>query len=436
MIEIAAKLPAPPIGWNELHATVEWPVRAALGESILPFWWRTIDREQGGVFNCWNNDGTQLIRRDKFTWSQGRFSWLWSRLADLPARAGLPGTEAEYRAQAARTVEFIEAHAFLPDGRCAFLLSEGGELMEAVPGAGPAPSIYADCFVAMGLAEFARVTRDHRRLRAAWRLMDFIEARVDSGNFLTHPDPIPPGYRSHAIHMIQLNVALVVHAAALALGDPETKAARERTTALAATIFDTFLRPGGRLVELWPESETDHDTVLARHLNPGHALECLWMLLSVAVREGRADWISRASEAVLVAFQHGWDEEHGGLLHYVDQTGGLPRGRRGESTYEKSVEGSWSTKLWWVHSEAIYTSLLLYRLTGNGEARRWCERVFEYTMRVFPQRDPAVGEWIQIRDRAGLPLDRVVALPVKDPYHIARNFIQVLELFSSCQPTP
>ena len=37
-------------------------------------------------------------------------------------------------------------------------------------------------------------------------------------------------------------------------------------------------------------------------------------------------------------------------------------------------------------------------------------------------------------DREGQPLERVVALPVKDPYHIARNLIQVLELFSSCDP--
>lgn len=435
MFEISARLPDPPPGWNELRATVEWPVRAALGESILPFWWRTLDREQGGVFNCWNNEGTQLVRRDKFTWSQGRFAWLWSRLADLSARDGIPGTEAEYLAQAQKTVEFIEAHAFLPDGRCAFLLSESGEVKEALPGAGPAPSIYADCFVAMGLAEFARVARDPARLHAAARLMDSIGARVSSGNFLTHPDPIPPGYRSHAIYMIQLNVALVVHAAAVALGDPHASAARARSSALAATIFETFLRPGGRLVELWPDHETDHDTLLARHLNPGHALECLWMLLSVAVREGRSDWIGRATEAVLYQFERGWDGEHGGVLHYVDHAGGPPCGRRGNAPYEKSVEGSWSTKLWWVHSEAIYTSLLLYRVTGNLEARRWCERVLEYTLRVFPQRDPAFGEWIQIRDRAGLPLDRVVALPVKDPYHIVRNFIQVLELFSSCPPT-
>jgi N-acylglucosamine 2-epimerase len=57
--------------------------------------------------------------------------------------------------------------------------------------------------------------------------------------------------------------------------------------------------------------------------------------------------------------------------------------------------------------------------------------VWDYSFRVFPQPDPAVGEWIQIRDRRGQPLERVVALPVKDPYHIARNLIQVLELFSN-----
>jgi N-acylglucosamine 2-epimerase len=62
--------------------------------------------------------------------------------------------------------------------------------------------------------------------------------------------------------------------------------------------------------------------------------------------------------------------------------------------------------------------------------RGWFERVWAYSFRVFPQPDAKVGEWIQIRDRRGEPLDRVVALPVKDPYHIARNLIQIVELFS------
>jgi N-acylglucosamine 2-epimerase len=436
MVECSSLMPAPPAGWSELSATVQPAVCTALEDSILPFWWRTIDRERGGILNCWNNAGTERVRRDKFTWSQGRFAWLWSRLAEVSARGLLPeGDAAAFTAQAEKTIAFLEAHAFLPDGRCAFLLTEDGRVQEAVPGAGPAPSIYADCFVTMGLAEFARVTKDPTRLDAAWRLLESIETRIAAGGFPTHPDPIPEGYHSHAITMIHLNVTLVLHAACVDLADTRADLARTRSTAAAARIFEVFMRPGGRLVELWPKSEADHDTVLARHINPGHALEGLWMLMGVAVREGRADWLARAAEAAEFAFVRGWDEEFGGLLHYVDHAGGPPQGRPGESRYEHSVNSSWSTKLWWVHSEAIYTALLWFRLTGNPAARRWFERVFEYAFRVFPQPDPAIGEWIQIRDRAGQPLERVVALPVKDPYHIARNLIQVLELFSPCQPT-
>ena len=42
-----------------------------------------------------------------------------------------------------------------------------------------------------------------------------------------------------------------------------------------------------------------------------------------------------------------------------------------------------------------------------------------------------MGEWIQIRDRRGAPVDKVVALPVKDPYHVLRNLLLILELLSS-----
>jgi len=37
------------------------------------------------------------------------------------------------------------------------------------------------------------------------------------------------------------------------------------------------------------------------------------------------------------------------------------------------------------------------------------------------------GEWVQIRDRAGKPEDKVVALPVKDPYHITRAFMHAIQ---------
>lgn len=419
-----------PADWRDLATRYGRKTQSALAGSILPFWSRTLDARHGGIFNCWNNTNTQLVSRDKFTWSQGRFVWMWSRLAEVVGRGLLPGARAAFLAHAGKTVAFLEAHAFLDDGRCAFLLSESGEVKELTPAAGKAPSIYADCFVVMGFAEYARLSGNRAVLDAAWRLLESIERRLAAGGFPTFPDPIPEDHVSHAIAMIYLNVTLVVCAACAGLGDPRTAEIRARNVAAAARIFDTFMLPGGRLAELRAAPRQSEDTLLCRHINPGHALEGLWMLLSVAVREGRADWLARASQAVRFAFERGWDDVHGGLLHFVDADGGPPVGAEGNSIYERSVRGTWDTKLWWVHSEALYASLLCYRYTGDAAVREWFERTWAYTFRTFPHPDVSIGEWIQIRDRRGAPLDRVVALPVKDPYHITRNLIQIVELCS------
>ena len=57
--------------------------------------------------------------------------------------------------------------------------------------------------------------------------------------------------------------------------------------------------------------------------------------------------------------------------------------------------------------------------------------VFEYVFRIFPNPDRTVGEWIQIRDRQGVPLEKCVALPVKDPYHILQDVMLIIELLHS-----
>ncbi len=421
---------------KELAAIYLPKVRAALAESIVPFWQRAIDAERGGVFSCWNNAGTELESRDKFVWSQGRFVWLWSRLAELARHGSVPGDAAAYLAHAAKTVAFLRQHALLPDGRCAFLLGEDGEVKEAVAGDGPAPSIYSDCFVAMGLAEYARVAGDREVFEIAWQLATNIEQLIAAGGVPTYPAPIPDGYEPHAVAMIWLNVTLVIHDACAALNDDRLPLAREHTVAAAGIIFGRFLLPNGRIAELRSVRGGEDHTLLSRHLNPGHSLECLWMLLTVAKREKRDEWIGRACKAVTLALERGWDEQHGGLLHFTDIGFPQPVGARGASAYEENVRATWDTKLWWVHSEALYTSAFVAQISGDAAMRAWFEKIWDYTLRTFPQPDRAVGEWIQIRDRNGAPFERIVALPVKDPYHIARNLIQLLELFAPKAAAP
>ena len=56
------------------------------------------------------------------------------------------------------------------------------------------------------------------------------------------------------------------------------------------------------------------------------------------------------------------------------------------------------------------------------------QRVHDYVFRTFPNPNTKIGEWIQIRDRRGEPLNKVVALPVKDPYHVLQNLILCVEI--------
>lgn len=395
---------------------------------LLPFWQRAVDRERGGVFTCWNNAGTRLMRRDKYTWSQGRFVWLWSRVADAVRRGYLPGDAGDYLREARRAAEFLFEHARLPSGECAFLLSESGRAKEPQPGAGLAISIYADCFVALGFAELARVSGDRLWLARAWDLAESIERRLDAGNFPTAPEPVPPGYRAHGPAMIRLNVALALAEACAALGDAAAPAAERKCAAAAEAVLRHFFAPGELPREMVRTDGAEPDELLTRHFNPGHALESLWLVILAARRAGRQDWIARARQGIVVALEAGWDAEAGGLLHYADRRGGEPQGRAGGSPYEQLVLRTWHRKLWWVHSEAIYAAALADQLAPDPALEPLAQRAFDYALRIFPQPDPAVGEWIQIRTRAGAPVDDVVALPVKDPYHILRNFIMALEL--------
>ena len=60
---------------------------------------------------------------------------------------------------------------------------------------------------------------------------------------------------------------------------------------------------------------------------------------------------------------------------------------------KKVMEDNMS-KLWWPHSEALYSAMLF---SDSEEALAWYWRVKEYTFSTFPNRENDRGEWIQIR---------------------------------------
>lgn len=387
----------------------------------MPFWLeRGPDEQYGGFHTCFDNRGRERTSTDKFTWSQGRFVWLLAHLADLSRRGLLSFDADSFVTVAERGARFLREHAILDDGTCRFRVRRDGSPADEPP----ARSVYADLFAVMGLAELARVSGDASWLEPAEPVLDRARRDILAGTAPTPPYEVPPGHRAFGPHLILLNTLVVHLGATRALGVPGHA---DWTAGELGHVLGHLL-PGGTFAEMAPVDADHGSTLVARHRVPGHGLEAVWVALEAAELLGRDDTRPDLLGAVAALCELGWDTEHGGLLRYTDAEGpSRPSGRSGGTPYEDLVLRTWDTKLWWVHSEASATTALAASRYGDAAAAGWFDKVWRYTLETFPGGDEG-AEWVQIRDRRGVPLDEVVALPVKDPFHIARNLAQIVAL--------
>lgn len=404
--------------------------RAILETNILP-WWETngVDEKNGGVFTCFANNG-RLLSTDKIIWSQGRWAWLCAQLGADIGSGILTGDGAEWTSRARTTSAFILEHAILDGPVTAFRVSaEGGPPLDGEAGHGS--SVLADLYAALGLAggagTLAEGDREHWA-STALALLANAERRVASRTAPSEPYPVRPGFTDAASLMLLLHVGAEIHKVTRC----EVSAATVDRAMLGffGTTPGSGLWQPGHWWEFRPDEVDDCDTLLARHVTPGHLLEALWMAAD-ACPTPLPDWIP---DLALQCLELGWDTWHGGLFRYVDRFGrhtpNRPVGRLfGGDAYESLVQQTWDTKLWWVHVEAMYATRLLAERSGRRDLMGWHERVTEYTLGTFPC--PDGQEWLQIRDRKGNPLDKVVALPVKDPFHIARALLLLNRLDST-----
>lgn len=397
-----------------------------LCQVILPWWESHGVDDMGGVLTCFDNTG-HLVSRDKYTWSQGRWAWLAAELAD-EARAGRLAVEAEVWAERARrTARFLVRYAVLPDHRTAFRVGEDNRPIPNPPDGLLATSVFADLFVVLGLAgalRYAAGAEADQWEEIALTILATAEESIAARTARTEPYPVPEGFADLAGPMNLLHASSEL---LRARDSRQARAVRDRARAALLCEEESFLQ-SGTWWEFRPAPSRGDDTLLARHRTPGHLLELVWMLLHSddQARQRGEDVVTDLDQLARLAgraVRIGWDDECGGLLRYVDRRGGRPRGPllSGEPTaYEALVAETWDTKLWWVHAEAMYATALL-QARGVAEMAAAAQSIEEYTMTTFP--DAVHGEWLQIRRRDGNPSDMTVALPVKDPLHIARSLI-------------
>jgi N-acylglucosamine 2-epimerase len=371
--------------------------RGFLLNGIVPFWMRHgLDREFGGVLSCMKEDGA-LVRTDKYIWSQARFLWLLSALYRRIEK------HPEWLAAARQTAEFLARHGRDSQGRWLYCVSR-----EGVPIEGPT-SIFADCFAVYGFTEFYRASGEPSALELAVSVHRRILERIAAGDMPTAPYAYPPDVRIHSISMM---LTEITNRLAEATGDPAHEAVAERH---ARRVMDKFLRPEkGALVEMLSPAYEPVPGPAGTYVVPGHAIESMWFVLDWARRRGEQEIIRRAVDAIRQHLELGWDAEFGGLFLAIDLEGNPP--------YFPNAE----KKIWWPHTEALYALLLAHKLTGEAWCLEWYQRIHDYSFAHFHM--PEVGEWRQRLDRQGKPIEELIALPVKDPFHLPRAVILILEL--------
>ena len=405
-----------------------------LKDNILGFWLpRCEDKQFGGYLNCFDNKGENLVSFDKYTWSQGRFLWVFSRLASTDAPLFSEEERKKFLRLAETGYEFLKDHCLMgrDDWRCVFLMERDGSPKKVGSYDTLDMSIYADCFVIIGMAAYSLASGTEDAYEFAKTLYLSVVGRIGSGSFNTLPYPLSDEYRAHGIPMILTNVAKELYPAAQRFDRafaPKLLADMETT---ACDVINHFRDETSLIHEVIGSDNSRVPGLLGNHINPGHSIEDSWFLDDAAELLKRKDISDAAASIMKTAFNYGWDRKYGGILHFVNIDGD-PLVFESESTEPTAtlVKGGWGDKLWWVHSETLYASLRFFSKTGDSEFLEIHDRTFGYVFSHFPNPNRKIGEWIQILTREGLPQEKVVALPVKDPFHIARNLLLICELLS------
>jgi len=400
--------------------------------NILPFWLeRCEDKVNGGYFNCFTNDGSKLVSTDKYTWSEGRFLWLFSKMAQMD-RPFTSAQRKEFLRLAKSGRDFLVDHCFIEGEplRCVFLMNADGTPKKVDGFEEYDMSIYADGFVHDGLSQYSIAANDKGSYELAKKLYASIMNRFETYKYKTLPYPISPEYVMHGFYMMRIAYTYNIRLAAIHFGDSEfVEYTFGKLRESVDNLLNLFVDEEGVLREVIYRGGGRVPGIFGNHSNPGHICEEMWFVLHAADMLGDGSYTEKCVKCLKKALDTGWDPVYGGLYHFIDSRGGEPLPGENdpvnEPIYQQLMSG-WSDKLWWVHSEALYATLLFSERTGDAELNEWYEKIFEYTFRVHPNPDREIKEWVQILQRDNTPVTKVTALPVKDPYHITRNLMYIL----------
>ena len=371
--------------------------RRELLEDVMPFWMRSdlLDREYGGCITSVDRAG-RSYNDDKSVWFQGRCLWTFSALCRQY------GEQKAWREGAELARRFLEGQCVDTDGRMFFQTTRDGRPLRK------RRYLFSESFYVVGMAEYAAAFGDAGALDKAEACFDLMlrlyrEPSSDPYKITPKTYASTREERSAAVPMVLLSSAQVLRRC-----DPGKAAYYE---GVAREIADDLLRihyqPTLRCVLETVLPDGSHlDNPAGRTINPGHSCENAWFLMNQAQQTKDRGLLEKALQILDWSLERGWDEKYGGILYFVDVDG------------RPCEQLEWDMKLWWVHNEALISTLTAYKLTGEDRYWRWFEKVHAYAFGHFPDREQ--GEWYGYLHRDGSVSHTQKGSMWKGPYHLPR----------------
>jgi len=364
--------------------------RDGLLNNTLPFWINhCVDHQHGGFMMSLDRDGT-VIDTDKGVWQQGRFTWLLAELYNNVEQRG------EWLELAQHGARFLDQYCFDPaDGRMWFHLTREGAPVRKRRYA------FSESFAAIAYGELAQATGEQQYADKATQAF---KRFVDHNR---NPQGVQPKYTG-ARPTRGIGFPMITIATAQQLRD--SIGLEEANQAIDNAIDDI------RRFHLKEEIQCVMETVSlsgeivnhfdGRTLNPGHAIEGAWFIMLEGKLRGDASLVRTGCQMLDWMWQRGWDQQHGGMLYFVDVHGLPPH------------EYWHDMKFWWPQNEAIIATLLAYTLTGAPRYAAWHQQIHDWTHQHFP--DQQHGEWFGYLHRDGSISTTLKGNLWKGPFHMPR----------------
>ena len=133
---------------------------------------------------------------------------------------------------------------------------------------------------------------------------------------------------------------------------------------------------------------------------PGHQTEWTKLLLQLNRHLPDGKWLTKAELLLNHAFDHAWDDKHGGLI------------------FGFNPEYQWcdDDKYFWVQAESFAAAAMLYKATSNEKYLQYYTSLWQYCLNHFV--DNEYGAWFRLLNRQNIPYNNEKsAAGAKCDYH-------------------